>query len=257
MSNVSSRSAAPASVPWNVWVGLAFIVVVFYMAQLFSGLLLSVYPALRHWSGSQASDWLNNSVSVQFMFILVAEVLTVGAIYLFLRRHKLSLAFIGLRRPRLTDPLWGLLAVPVYYALFGLLLAVASHLFPSLNISQKQELGFDKVVGHTQLLLTFLSLVVLPPLAEEIVFRGFMYQTLRKSRSVLVAGLITSVLFGAGHLAEGGSAGPLYVGALQTFTLSVVLIYLREKTGSLWAGITLHAGNNAIAFMVLFVLHSN
>jgi len=56
-------------------------------------------------------------------------------------------------------------------------------------------------------------------------------------------------------LPEGGAAGPLYIAALDTFILSLVLIYLREKTGSLWASITLHAVKNGVAFMALFVLH--
>ena len=42
---------------------------------------------------------------------------------------------------------------------------------------------------------------------------------------------------------------------LDTFILSLVLIYLREKTGGLWASITLHAFKNGVAFVALFALH--
>ena len=56
------------------------------------------------------------------------------------------------------------------------------------------------------------------------------------------------------HLAEGGAAGPLWIGFIDTFILSLVLCYLRVKTGSLWAGITLHALKNGIAFVALFVI---
>ena len=65
----------------------------------------------------------------------------------------------------------------------------------------------------------------------------------------------TSLLFAAGHLAEGGSAGLLYIAAIDTFSLSLVLIYLREKTDGLWASMTLHALKNGIAFVALFALH--
>ena len=37
---------------------------------------------------------------------------------------------------------------------------------------------------------------------------------------------------------------------------NLVLIYLREKTGSLWASITLHACKNGVAFAALFVFHA-
>ena len=43
--------------------------------------------------------------------------------------------------------------------------------------------------------------------------------------------------------------------AATAFVLSLVLIYLREKTGSLWASITLHAIKNGVAFVALFALH--
>jgi membrane protease YdiL (CAAX protease family) len=53
---------------------------------------------------------------------------------------------------------------------------------------------------------------------------------------------------------EGGAAGPLWIGAVDTFTLSLVLVSLREITGNLWAGISLHAAKNGIAFILLFVI---
>jgi membrane protease YdiL (CAAX protease family) len=191
------------------------------------------------------------------LFILIAETITVGSIYYFLRRYKLTLPFIGFKRPRWRDLFYGLSSVVPYYILFAVLRAVALSLFPSLNVDQKQEIGFDSVSGSVQLICTFISLIILTPLAEEIMFRGFIYKTLRKSLSVLVAALITSLLFGAGHLFEGGGKGLLWIGALQTFSLSVVLVFLRQKTSSLWAGITLHASNNAIAFVYLFILHTH
>lgn len=85
--------------------------------------------------------------------------------------------------------------------------------------------------------------------------RGFLYSSLKKAMRLIPAALLTSALFAAAHLPEGGAAGPLYVAALDTFVLSLILIYLREKTGSLWASITLHAFKNGVAFMALFVFH--
>jgi membrane protease YdiL (CAAX protease family) len=242
-------------VPWNVWVGVLFVVLVYVGSQFFGGLLVSVYPWLKHWPAAQTSDWLNNSVGAQFVFILLAECFTVGAIYLFLKRRQLSMALIGLKRPRWSDLGYGLAAVPVYYVLYLLTVGVASRLIPSLNINQQQDIGFTNVHGTIQLALTFISLVILPPLAEEIMVRGFLYSTLKKAMPMISAVILTSGLFAAAHLPEGGPAGPLYIAALDTFVLSLVLIYLREQTGSLWASITLHATKNGVAFLALFALH--
>lgn len=84
--------------------------------------------------------------------------------------------------------------------------------------------------------------------------RGFLYTGLKRWLPWTVAGLIVSVLFGAAHLSEGGDAGLLWVGAIDTFTLSLVLIALRELTGNLWAGIVLHATKNCLAFVRIFLI---
>jgi membrane protease YdiL (CAAX protease family) len=264
MSKDSSSSAAvsgqkpeaKASIPWNSWLGLLFIVLIYYASQILAGILLSVYPGLRHWSNSQALDWLNDSVGAQFVFILLAEACSIGAIYLFLKRYKLGFAAIGLKRPRWSDLFHGFLAVPVYFILYLLTVGIVSHFVPSLNVNQQQEIGFSSVQGALPLILTFISLVILPPLAEEIMVRGFLYSTLKKAMPAIAAVVLTSLLFAGAHLPEGGAAGPLYIAALDTFVLSLVLIYLREKTGSLWASITLHAIKNGVAFLALFVFHA-
>ena len=46
----------------------------------------------------------------------------------------------------------------------------------------------------------------------------------------------------------------LWIGALDTFILSLFLVFLREATGNLWAGITLHATKNLVAFITLFII---
>jgi membrane protease YdiL (CAAX protease family) len=208
---------------------------------------------LNHWTPTHATNWLNNSVAAQFVYILLAESFTVGSIYLFLKHYSLKLKDLGLKKPRWADPLYALAAAPVYFVLYLLSVGAISHFVPSLNVNEQQQIGFNSVHGAPQLIMTFISLVILPPLAEEIMVRGFIYSSLRKAMRLVPAALLTSLLFASAHLPEGGAAGPLYIAAIDTFVLSLVLIYLREKTGSLWPCICLHALKNGIAFVALFV----
>jgi membrane protease YdiL (CAAX protease family) len=242
-------------VPWKPWWALVFAVVVYYGSQFAAGAAVTIYPWLKHWSGAQATDWLNNSVGAQFVFILLAEIFTVGAVYYFLKRYKLGLPAIGLKRPRWRDLAYGLSAVLPYYLLYLLTVGMVSHFVTGLNVNQQQNIGFTNVHGSAQLVLTFISLVVLPPIAEEIMVRGFLYSSLKKGLPLVWAVIGTSAIFAIAHLPEGGATGPLYIAALDTFILSLVLIYLREKTGSLWASITLHAFKNGVAFVALFAFH--
>jgi membrane protease YdiL (CAAX protease family) len=231
------------------------VVVIYYATQLTAGLLVSIYPLAQHWTSAQANNWLQDSIYAQFIFILLAEAFMLGLLRLFLQRYRASFRTIGLLRPRWKDLLYGLAAVPLYYVIYLIVVAIASHLIPGLNIDQEQNIGFENVHGTIPLILTFISLVILPPLVEEIMVRGFLYSSLKKAVKILPAALATSLIFAAAHLPEGGAAGPLYIAALDTFILSLVLIYLREKTGSLWSSITLHAVKNGVAFTALFILH--
>ncbi len=82
---------------------------------------------------------------------------------------------IGLTRPKLRDPVYALLALPAYYIVYLIVIAVVTALVPDFNAGQQQQLGFNQAHGSGQLLLVFLSLVVIPPLVEEIVVRGYLY----------------------------------------------------------------------------------
>jgi membrane protease YdiL (CAAX protease family) len=240
---------------WNPLAGVILAVVIFFGAQLISGVLLSYYRYPRHWTNAQLLNWLNNSINAQFLFILIAESLIVLGVYLFVRRYKDGLRTIGIRRPRWSDPLYGLMGLPIYLGMYLVAYVIIKHLVPGLNVNEKQQLGFNNVSGAKDITLTFVSLVILPPIGEEILFRGFLYSSLKKNLPIIAAVLGTCAIFAIGHLPEGGAAGPLYIAAIDTFVLSLVLIYLREKTGGLWASMTLHGLKNGIAFIALYAAY--
>lgn len=229
-------------------------IVLFFLAEILGDLIISLYPLLNHWSDHRANLWLSNSIVAQFSYGVLADGLIVAGVMLLMRWLHWSWATIGLTRPKLRHIIYGLLAVVPYYLLYIAAVFIVSSLVPGLNLNQSQDIGFSSVHGLIPLLLTFISLVVIPPLAEEIAVRGFLYTGLRKWLPKIASALIVSILFGAAHLPEGGNAGPLWIGAIDTFTLSLVLVFLREKTGNLWASITLHALKNGIAFVSLFII---
>lgn len=243
------------SVPWKPVVGLLFVVAIYFFSQVVGSLVAYIYPLLKHWTKEQATSWLTNSVFAQFLYVLVAELVVIACVYGFLRLYKRDWSLIGLVRLRWRDVAYGLVAVIPYYIIYLIAVSVVSKLIPSLNVQQQQQIGFTNIHGALPLVLTFISLVILPPLTEEILIRGFLYSSLKKGLPLLWAALITSLVFAVAHLPEGGAAGPLYIAAIDTFILSLVLIYLREKTGSLWSSITLHAVKNGVAFLALFIFH--
>jgi membrane protease YdiL (CAAX protease family) len=251
----STDQAPDKTIRWHPLLAVLLVIVLYYAAQFAASLLVSLFAYAHHWSNQQATDWLDNSVGAQFAYILLAEAFTLGGVWAFLRAYRSNFLTIGLRRPKPSDVAYGLMAAPVYYVLYLLTVGVVSHFVQGFDVNQQQNIGFNDVHGVTALTLTFISLVILPPITEEILVRGFLYSSLKKALPLIWAALGTSVMFAIAHLPEGGSSGPLYIAALDTFVLSLVLIYLREKTGGLWASITLHAIKNGVAFLALFILH--
>ncbi len=218
---------------------------IYYMSQLIGSALVTTVPGLRS-LGTESSV-------VQFWYVLVVEAITLGLLYWFLRGRKLTFASLGLIKPRLRDVGITLLAYPPYFILNAIAFVLATSLL-HLDSGQAQQTGFETAASSNQLILTFISLVILPPLVEEIMMRGFLFGSLKNAFSAKIAAIITSVLFAAAHLQFGTGAPLLWLAAIDTFVLSLVLCYVRQKTGSLWAGIGLHALKNGLAFYILFIV---
>lgn len=243
------------SVPWKPWVGAAFALLVFFGAQYVAGFIVSLYPLLRGWSVYHAQSWLDSSLVAKLSYLAAITVLLFLALQAFLRHYKSNFQILGLRRPKWSDLLFSLAAFPVYLICFIALVSLIKALAPGLDVNQVQNVGFNGNYSGLQLVFIAVGLVILPPLTEEVFFRGLLFGSLKKGLPIITAAIVTSILFAVGHLAEGVGSGPLYIAAIDTFVLSLVLVYLRHKTGGLWASIGLHTPKNGIAFVSLFLVH--
>jgi membrane protease YdiL (CAAX protease family) len=243
-------------VNWTASEAVGVTIAIYALSQVFGGIALSVYLLMTRGVTDQANEILQSSVGVQFAFILFIEGLTVVLIRAFLQKRKTAFSAIGWIRPRAKDALYAVLGFGTYLFTYGLILVFIPKLFPDLDFNQKQELGFSATAHGMALIPIFISLVVLPPLVEELLARGLLYSGLKTQPPTWVAAVVTSILFAVAHLQFGSGNALLWVAALDTFILSLVLVYLREKTGSLWPCIGLHGLKNFLAFMSLFIWHT-
>ncbi len=228
---------------------IANTILIFIISQVIAAFIAELGLSIIH-PHSHLS--LTDSITGQFVYILIAEGLAAYlAIHLVLKRG-LSLATIGLgRRPVKGDLVKAAAGFAIFYAFLIAAGIIVTTLWPDVS-SQKQDLGFNGIQNGTENALAFISLVILPPLGEETLVRGYLYSGLRKVWRFWPALIVTSLFFGAAHL-ELGSGGPLvWAAALDTFLLSVVLVFLRERSGAIYSGILVHMLNNLIAFGVHF-----
>ncbi len=247
----------------NPFLLIVKVVLIFIASQLISVLIVGlgqfIYSNFQgdtvnyQASVRTVSNRLESSAAIQFFVILTAELLVVVAVYFLLKIRKRDFKYIGYSRyPVWNDLKQALIGFGFYYVaiiISGILISV---LIPSLKTDQTQDVGFNSLASQTDQILAFISLVVLAPIAEETLVRGYLYSGLRARWRISIAAIITSLVFGLAHLLSGENGALIWMAASNTFFLSLVLIYLREKTGALYACILLHSLNNLIAFAIHF-----
>ena len=164
----------------------------------------------------------------------------------------------------------------IVHILLAALLTSLFTIFPWFNASEAQDVGFNSAILTSDRIFAFITLIIIAPIAEELIFRGYLYakiknlffkksagtnnfpeqatpkNTKRRSKrnhreliAITIATLITSLAFGIMH-------GQWNVG-INVFAMSVVLCIMREITGSIYSGILLHMLKNAIAFYLVYI----
>lgn len=133
-------------------------------------------------------------------------------------------------------------------------LALLFSIFPWFNATENQAVSFSLFVMGWDRIVAFLTLVVVAPIAEEVIFRGWLYSKIREKTSdvfseitsVILSSVLVSLAFGIVHL-------QLNVG-VNVFAISLVLCALREITGTIYAGIFTHMIKNGVAFWLLYII---
>lgn len=226
---------------------------IYFGAQIIAGLLIGLLLYLSGKNSEEITDLVNNSVGIGFGFILIAELLTLWFLWRFIKYRSIALSDIGIKKPTFENIL---LSIPAYVVYFIILLVAFAIIqgFTGIDTEQDQKIGFEGASGFLPLAFVFISLVILPAVVEEIMIRGFLYSGLLQKYSKKISAIAASLIFAAAHLQLGSGAPPLWIAAADTFILSMVLIYLREKTGNIWAGVAVHMIKNSFAFISLFII---
>ena len=116
------------------------------------------------------------------------------------------------------------------------------------------ELFFEENSANSPLILIliFISLAISAPLIEELVFRGYILDSLRTNYSDLFSIFASGVLFGFMHW------DPLF-GFFDLYQTGAATIggflygWLRIKTGSLWPSIICHSIWNGTIFLIVYI----
>lgn len=233
------RSGAhpPLSLAAKVWQPsrtTIFYIISDLLAYGFFFVLLGVIPATI-WSDYPMTIYIGSDALWR-----VTGAVLMGIFFLVRWRHGIRL--LGLE----SGPYWRLVAGMISLGvivdwLFSLVLRPLEKEGNLLNLSSWED-------GGAGLFYALLSSVVLAPLVEEVVYRGFLFQSYLKRFGFWLAIFFSTFLFTAIH--DYGIYGSASV---AFFGLCACVLY--RATGSLWAAIIFHAVSNGLILLTSWPLY--
>ena len=197
------------------------------------------------WSAVTNPDVPLTFESATLDYVSAAIGMPVAALVLMLaaRRRGSALEYIAFALPSLRHVLIGVASL---VALWAVWFAVFK-LFPAYDQSAELIREYRSILGNpTALVAYWLMAVVTAPIAEEIIFRGFIMRGWSASRLGLMGAIVlSSAVFAVIHVQYNALT------MLMVFTLGLVFAVMRWRSGSTTLPIMLHMAWNLAASLYL------
>jgi hypothetical protein len=225
---------------------------------IFAAIVLVMTPIILFAPASFGAEQLTGDLAVILPVTLLQNAIFWGvpsAVIAF--KYRLPLREIGLtalpcRRDVVRGIGLGLLAVPVSAlaeaALNGAVKPFSHLPFFAWGERVDANLPISTLIAsvvHHGWWAVVLALIVVGPatgLGEEMLFRGFLFNLLKRRIGVWPGIVLSGLVFALVH--------GYFIGAVPVFLLGMALAYTYQRTGSLWTSILFHATNNGIAVLL-------
>lgn len=237
----ASRQTISSSKPWSpaeLWISYAAAPLLMY------GIAFLLVPFLAF---ADAGDAVIELAGIEAKLLALWLML----VYLVLRKgHPWSV--LGIR----PFPMRSLLVIPVILVVNSFAIgAFNSALLPILPAVQSYQASVDEYVepSAASIALLFLGVVVVAPIAEELLFRGFFFTGFRSYIGPLPAAVLSALLFSLAH------TFPIFFPfslnlhpsqALGAFLVGLVFAGMRHDSDSIFPSMIAHATWNMLVILV-------
>lgn len=216
------------------------------ISQIIASLILSLFPSYRM---NPDSNYF--TVILYLLYIAISILLIYIIPTKILKKPLVSKDILGIHDfPTFTEIGLSVVGLVATYVL-GVLATIIMSNFSFFNVAEEQDIGLSAIYSTPEKILTFLTVCIIVPIFEELIFRGLIYGQMRKKLgektwarvlSIIVVSLIFAFLHGQWNV------------AVTVFFLSVISCLLREFTGNINSGILLHILKNTIAFILVYLI---
>jgi membrane protease YdiL (CAAX protease family) len=103
-------------------------------------------------------------------------------------------------------------------------------------------------LGPLGLIVAVVAVGIAPAFGEEMLFRGFVFNVVKKRWGLVAGVLISGVAFAVGHTYA--------LGLVPVFLVGAAFALAYHRTGSLWVPVIMHALNNSLLVILTYFLPS-
>ena len=211
--------------------GTVLTILAFLVSQLVLAAGIGLYAVVVG-SGEDFFETLTESNFNNFLIAAGFSIIQLAIVWLLLRLKRRTLRSIGLTKPVLGDifravTLWAGYMVAIIGAT---LVLEASN--TGIDLEQQQQIDFTPASTQPELLLIFVSLVVLPAFVEEVLMRGFLFRSLRSGSGYWTSALGFSLLFAFSLTQIASENLTLIIGTIVSYILSSFFSGINYAAGS-------------------------
>ncbi|MFX1253067.1 MAG: type II CAAX prenyl endopeptidase Rce1 family protein [Promethearchaeota archaeon] len=235
----------------------------FIFSLIISLITLSAIPialVLVPFMGGTFEALVSSEAEFTLIATILADLLAIGVILIMIYRFRIGLDHLkwtSKESLNLSKPLLLFFVATGFLTIGGLILGIVLDvIFNSLQLIPTTSSPYETLFTFSNLnsiILTFLAGVIIGPIFEEILFRGYLLPVLQEKLKMgsFAAVLLSSLFFATIHV-QADLASSLYF-TLQhffgTFTLGVVLGFIYIQTEDIRPVIFFHALNNLVALI--------
>jgi len=232
-----------------IWLVIVLILFQVVASLVFVGLMFITGDIA---SGQDMADILTERVDLLFIGNTTGQILFIGlATFLIVRLHTSTESSFSFLRFRWKED-------SLKYILYGSLLVIVvqpvvvylGHLNSLLPVPESLT---DLQVSQYQMIQEFLStegilwfgllhIALVPSICEEVLFRGYVLRAFEKSWGIIVAIIVSGIIFGLFHI-QLGNLMPLAA-------LGMILALMTWLSGTIWPAIIAHLVNNGTAVII-------
>ena len=227
--------------PWLVYQGMGMLV-----TFVFAWIMVLMNPAFVPTSGSLTDYFLQFSEEVKAYYLPLAAIscaLSIPLLLLFFFRDRKQEIREGFVLESWEKTGAGSFALCLLCGISASI--VLNHCLIYSGVYEWLSEGYAdsaQMMFQGNLWLELLTICLLTPLVEELIFRGLIFRRLRWSLDAKAAILTSALLFAVFH-------GNLLQG-IYAFAMGFLFAFVYERTHSLWAPILFHLGANVVSVLM-------